>query len=88
MTDKQYNHPNFFQCVTVYKPGSAEAIEHFEIGQVWDGSLVGYRRLRRQCLETVEGLRDRTGFEYILWTPTVHGGVTIPRLDKQSITVS
>lgn len=88
MDNRQQNSPNFFQAVTVYRPGSSEAIEEFTIGQVWDGSLNGYRRLRRQCLEVVEALRDKTNLEYIMWTPTVYGGVSIPRLDKQSITVS
>lgn len=85
---RQLNRPNWFQAVTVYAPGSSTPVAEFSIDQVWDGSLKGHRRLRRQAFETVEALRDRDGLEYYLWSPLMYGGVTVPWADKQTIVVS
>jgi hypothetical protein len=84
---EQFNTPNWFQTVTVYAPGSRVAIEQFEIAQVWDGSLAGHRRLRRASVETVEGLRDKTKLEYIMWSPVLHGGIRVPLKDRQHINI-
>lgn len=88
MVSRQQNNPNWFQAVSVYRPGESTPIEEFCIEQVWDGSIAGYRRLRNMCVQTVEALRDKTGLEYIMWSPTCYGGVEIPRQDRQSVAVS
>lgn len=82
-----YNQPNWYQPVTSYRPGSPDVLSEFEIGQVWDGSVEGHRRLRRLCLETIEALRDAHGFEYILWSPILHGGRAVPLADRGQISV-
>lgn len=82
-----FNSPNWFNTVTVYRKGSAEVLETIRYEQVWDGSLKGHRRLRAAIVNQVELLRDKTGLEYIIWSPECYGGVVVPIADKQHITV-
>lgn len=84
---RQLNSPNWFQPVTVYIKGSPKVIEQFDIGQCWDGTLAGHRRLRKACVETVEGLRDRTELDYILWSPIMAPSRTIPLADRQHVII-
>ena len=85
---KRFNNPNWFQAVSCYMPGAAEVIAEFTIEQVWDGSLAGHRRLRRQCIEQVERMRDSDRLEYVLWGPVTYGGVDIPLADRPVVNVS
>jgi len=84
---ERFNNPNWFQTVTVYVPKSTIEVAEFDIEQVWDGSLAGHRRLRRAAVEAVEALRDKTGLEYIMWSPVLHGGVRVPLKDRQHVNI-
>lgn len=84
---RRFNEPNWVQTVTVYRPGTADVLEDFTIEQSWDGTLRGFRRLRHQVVEHVEGLRDITGLEYMLWGPVFRPDKDIPAADRRHITI-
>lgn len=84
---RQLQTPNWYQDVAVYAPGGVKPIDEFTIEQVWDGSTRGHQALRRAVTETVEGMRDRTRLQYIMWGPRMTGGVEVKAEDRRIVYV-
>lgn len=82
---ERFNEPNWFQSIGVYAPGSPNLLDTIEIGQVWDGSVSGHRRLRAQVVAQIEYLRDQTHLQYILWPPEGTSRAKLSLADRQTI---